>query len=155
MIFDHPAIVIKIFLAVLLQPLLQVYGDKDTDGFYRGAIHGRSGLIPCNMVSEIQAEDEETMDQLMKQGFLPLNTPVDRIGSASSNIHSLTLSFADISIHSFIFSKFIILVKAVVDPKSILGTMVVRWEYTLFGTPVQHRAPCTNTLRRCFTPRSN
>ncbi|KAF4077527.1 hypothetical protein AMELA_G00209020 [Ameiurus melas] len=59
--------------------IIKVYGDKDTDGFYRGAIHGRSGLIPCNMVSEIQAEDEETMDQLMKQGFLPLNTPVDRI----------------------------------------------------------------------------
>ncbi|MCI4386669.1 hypothetical protein PGIGA_G00065100 [Pangasianodon gigas] len=59
--------------------IIKVYGDKDTDGFYRGEIRGRSGLIPCNMVSEIQAEDEETMDQLMKQGFLPLNTPVDRI----------------------------------------------------------------------------
>lgn len=32
------------------------------------------------MVSEIRAEDDETLDQLMKQGFLPLNTPVDRIG---------------------------------------------------------------------------
>ncbi|KAM9450768.1 RIMS-binding protein 2 isoform 2-T3 [Clarias gariepinus] len=59
--------------------IIKVYGDKDNDGFYRGEIRGRSGLIPCNMVSEIQAEDEETMDQLMKQGFLPLNTPVDRI----------------------------------------------------------------------------
>ncbi|XP_058272061.1 RIMS-binding protein 2 isoform X4 [Hemibagrus wyckioides] len=59
--------------------IIKVYGDKDTDGFYRGEIRGRSGLIPCNMVSEIQAEDDETMDQLMKQGFLPLNTPVDRI----------------------------------------------------------------------------
>lgn len=92
MVFDNPPIVIKIYLAVLLQPLLQVYGDKDTDGFYRGQIRGRSGLIPCNMVSEIQAEDEETMDQLMKQGFLPLNTPVDRIGTASSNISSYMLS---------------------------------------------------------------
>ncbi|XP_049322691.1 RIMS-binding protein 2 isoform X2 [Astyanax mexicanus] len=59
--------------------IIKVYGDKDTDGFYRGEIRGRAGLIPCNMVSEIRAEDEETMDQLMKQGFLPLNTPVDRI----------------------------------------------------------------------------
>ncbi|KAI5096509.1 RIMS-binding protein 2 isoform X2 [Silurus meridionalis] len=59
--------------------IIKVFGDKDTDGFYRGEIRGRSGLIPCNMVSEIQADDEETMDQLMKQGFLPLNTPVDRI----------------------------------------------------------------------------
>ncbi|KAL6469777.1 hypothetical protein MHYP_G00208960 [Metynnis hypsauchen] len=59
--------------------IIKVYGDKDTDGFYRGEIRGRSGLIPCNMVSEIRAEDEETMEQLMKQGYLPLNTPVDRI----------------------------------------------------------------------------
>lgn len=79
---DRLIVVIKFIFGVLLQPLLQVYGDKDTDGFYRGEIRGRSGLIPCNMVSEIQAEDDETMDQLMKQGFLPLNTPVDRIGTA-------------------------------------------------------------------------
>ncbi|XP_059397703.1 RIMS-binding protein 2 isoform X7 [Carassius carassius] len=59
--------------------IIKVYGDKDNDGFYRGEIRGRSGLIPCNMVSEICAEDDETMEQLMKQGFLPLNTPVDRI----------------------------------------------------------------------------
>ncbi len=60
--------------------VFKVFGDKDNDGFYHGEIQGRSGLIPCNMVSEIRAEDDETMEQLMKQGFLPLNTPVDRIG---------------------------------------------------------------------------
>uniref|UniRef100_A0A672KIV2 RIMS-binding protein 2 n=1 Tax=Sinocyclocheilus grahami TaxID=75366 RepID=A0A672KIV2_SINGR len=59
--------------------IIKVYGDKDNDGFYHGEIRGRSGLIPCNMVSEIRAEDDATMEQLMKQGFLPLNTPVDRI----------------------------------------------------------------------------
>ncbi|XP_076614787.1 RIMS-binding protein 2-like isoform X6 [Chaetodon auriga] len=59
--------------------IIRVYGDKDTDGFYRGEVRGRMGLIPCNMVSEIRAEDEETLDQLIKQGFLPLSTPVDRI----------------------------------------------------------------------------
>lgn len=32
------------------------------------------------MVSEIQADDEEMMDQLLRQGFLPLNTPVEKIG---------------------------------------------------------------------------
>uniref|UniRef100_A0A3B5L5J8 RIMS binding protein 2a n=1 Tax=Xiphophorus couchianus TaxID=32473 RepID=A0A3B5L5J8_9TELE len=60
--------------------IIKVYGDKDTDGFYRGAIKRRMGLLPCNMVSEIRADDEETMDQLIKQGFLPLSTPVDKIG---------------------------------------------------------------------------
>uniref|UniRef100_A0A3P9M507 RIMS-binding protein 2 n=1 Tax=Oryzias latipes TaxID=8090 RepID=A0A3P9M507_ORYLA len=59
--------------------IIRVYGDKDTDGFYRGEIRGRMGLIPCNMVSEIRADDDETMEELIKQGFLPLCTPVDRI----------------------------------------------------------------------------
>lgn len=63
-----------------LSPRLQVYGDKDADGFYRGETCARLGLIPCNMVSEIQADDEEMMDQLLRQGFLPLNTPVEKIG---------------------------------------------------------------------------
>ncbi|XP_069817078.1 RIMS-binding protein 2 isoform X4 [Dendropsophus ebraccatus] len=59
--------------------IIKVYGDKDPDGFYRGESCGRGGFIPCNMVSEIQADDEEMMDQLLKQGFLPLNTPVEKI----------------------------------------------------------------------------
>lgn len=63
-----------------LSDRLQVYGDKDADGFYRGETCARLGLIPCNMVSEIQADDEEMMDQLLRQGFLPLNTPVEKIG---------------------------------------------------------------------------
>ncbi|KAJ8401093.1 hypothetical protein AAFF_G00390500 [Aldrovandia affinis] len=42
--------------------IIRVYGDKDTDGFYRG-----------------ETEDEDMMEQLVKQGFLPLNTPVEKI----------------------------------------------------------------------------
>ncbi|XP_061458656.1 RIMS-binding protein 2 isoform X8 [Rhineura floridana] len=59
--------------------IIKVYGDKDADGFYRGETCARLGLIPCNMVSEIQADDEEMMEQLLKQGFLPLNTPIEKI----------------------------------------------------------------------------
>ncbi|XP_069881008.1 RIMS-binding protein 2 isoform X6 [Dipodomys merriami] len=59
--------------------IIKVYGDKDADGFYRGETCSRLGLIPCNMVSEIQAADEEMMEQLLRQGFLPLNTPVEKI----------------------------------------------------------------------------
>ena len=68
-------------------PRLQVYGDKDADGFYRGETCARLGLIPCNMVSEIQADDEEMMDQLLRQGFLPLNTPVEKIGKRPCPAH--------------------------------------------------------------------
>lgn len=32
------------------------------------------------MVSEIQADDEEMVEQLLRQGFLPLSTPVDKPG---------------------------------------------------------------------------
>lgn len=48
----------------------QVHGDKDPDGFYRGECGGRLGFVPCNMVSEIQVDDEETRQQLLLQGFL-------------------------------------------------------------------------------------
>uniref|UniRef100_A0A8C3Y5H9 TSPO associated protein 1 n=1 Tax=Catharus ustulatus TaxID=91951 RepID=A0A8C3Y5H9_CATUS len=38
---------------------LQVCGDKDADGFYRGECAGREGYIPCNMVSEVPVESSE------------------------------------------------------------------------------------------------
>ncbi|XP_054628046.1 RIMS-binding protein 2 isoform X4 [Dunckerocampus dactyliophorus] len=59
--------------------IIKVFGNKDTDGFYRAEIRDRVGLIPCNMVSEIQTEDDNMMGQLLKQGFLPLNTPVENL----------------------------------------------------------------------------
>ncbi|XP_053525898.1 RIMS-binding protein 2 isoform X1 [Artibeus jamaicensis] len=59
--------------------IIKVYGDKDADGFYRGETCARVGLIPCNMVSEIHTDDEEMMEQLFRQGFLPLNTPVEKL----------------------------------------------------------------------------
>ncbi|XP_078410798.1 RIMS-binding protein 2 [Cetorhinus maximus] len=72
--------------------IIKVRGAKDADGFYHGETNGRVGLIPCNMVSEIQTDDEEMMDQLVKQGYLPLNTPVEKIerNRRSSQQHSIT-----------------------------------------------------------------
>ena len=38
--------------------LIKVYGEKDADGFYRGeSSDGRSGYVPCNMVSEVSGPD--------------------------------------------------------------------------------------------------
>ncbi|XP_060787257.1 RIMS-binding protein 2 [Neoarius graeffei] len=59
--------------------IIKVFGEKDTDGFYRAEVCGRRGLVPCNMISEIETEDGEMMDQLLQQGYLPLNTPVEKI----------------------------------------------------------------------------
>ena len=33
---------------------MQVYGEKDADGFYWGEAGPRQGFVPCNMVSEVQ-----------------------------------------------------------------------------------------------------
>ncbi|XP_062485693.1 peripheral-type benzodiazepine receptor-associated protein 1 isoform X7 [Pezoporus occidentalis] len=59
--------------------ILKVCGDKDADGFYRGECAGREGYIPCNMVSEVQVENNEIKKQLLKQGFLPADTPMESI----------------------------------------------------------------------------
>ncbi|XP_071673192.1 peripheral-type benzodiazepine receptor-associated protein 1 isoform X6 [Patagioenas fasciata] len=61
--------------------ILKVCGDKDADGFYRGESAGREGYIPCNMVSEVQVENNEIKKQLLKQGFLPADTPMESIGN--------------------------------------------------------------------------
>ncbi|XP_051256266.1 RIMS-binding protein 2-like isoform X14 [Dicentrarchus labrax] len=61
--------------------IIKVYGDKDPDGFYRGESGGRLGFVPCNMVSEIQVEDEETRQQLLQQGFLSTAASMEKIGT--------------------------------------------------------------------------
>ncbi|XP_026988662.2 RIMS-binding protein 2-like isoform X13 [Tachysurus fulvidraco] len=63
--------------------IIKVYGDKDADGFYRGESGGRHGYVPCNMVSEIQVDDEETRDQLLQQGFLSTESSIDKMGTRS------------------------------------------------------------------------
>ncbi|XP_072373448.1 RIMS-binding protein 2 isoform X6 [Scyliorhinus torazame] len=69
--------------------IIQIHGTKDADGFYHGETNGRMGLIPCNMISEIQTDDEEMMDQLVKQGYLPLNTPVEKIVNSERDKESM------------------------------------------------------------------
>ncbi|KAL6463831.1 hypothetical protein MHYP_G00282220 [Metynnis hypsauchen] len=59
--------------------IIKVYGDKDADGFYRGESSGRHGYVPCNMVSEIQVDDEETKEQLLQQGFLSTDASMEKI----------------------------------------------------------------------------
>ena len=47
--------------------VIKVFGDKDPDGFYKGECGGRIGFIPCNMVSEVQVDDPELKEQLLKE----------------------------------------------------------------------------------------
>ncbi|XP_053311844.1 peripheral-type benzodiazepine receptor-associated protein 1 [Spea bombifrons] len=48
--------------------ILQVFGDKDADGFYWGEYAGKSGYIPCNMVSELHVQNEDMKLELVRQG---------------------------------------------------------------------------------------
>ncbi|NXM35929.1 RIMB1 protein, partial [Oxyruncus cristatus] len=63
--------------------ILKVCGDKDADGFYRGECAGREGYIPCNMVSEVQVDNDELKRQLLKQGFLPADTASESQGNGT------------------------------------------------------------------------
>ncbi|XP_066268629.1 RIMS-binding protein 2-like isoform X4 [Branchiostoma lanceolatum] len=42
--------------------LIKVYGEKDGDGFFMGDVEGRCGVVPCNLVEEI--EDDYRLQQL-------------------------------------------------------------------------------------------
>lgn len=70
--------------------IIKVYGDKDADGFYRGESGGRLGYVPCNMVSEIQVEDEETRLQLLQQGFLSTAASMEKIDPSHTAAATLT-----------------------------------------------------------------
>ena len=45
--------------------VLKVYGEKDADGFFVGDAGGRRGIVPCNMVSEVQVDDPKIAAQLL------------------------------------------------------------------------------------------
>ncbi|KAG8198597.1 hypothetical protein JTE90_026494 [Oedothorax gibbosus] len=40
--------------------MIKIYGDKDPDGFYRGESNGKMGLVPGNMVSEVQVDADSS-----------------------------------------------------------------------------------------------
>ncbi|XP_075450663.1 peripheral-type benzodiazepine receptor-associated protein 1 isoform X3 [Ascaphus truei] len=60
--------------------ILQVFGDKDADGFYRGECAGKVGYIPCNMVSELHVQSQDTRNELVRQGCLTSATSLNDLG---------------------------------------------------------------------------
>lgn len=58
----------------------QVFGDKDSDGFYRGESGGRTGYIPCNMVAEVAVDSPAGRQQLLQRGFLPPDVLTEVLG---------------------------------------------------------------------------
>lgn len=70
---------------------MQIHGDKDSDGFYRGESHGRIGYVPCNMVSEVQMTEEELSHHLMKDN--QMNRPRAR---SRADYHAEQWSASDV-----------------------------------------------------------
>ena len=68
--------------------VIKVYGDKDADGFYKGESGGRVGFIPCNMVSEIQVDDPELEEQLLKEVHESSSLPASKM---SGNVGPYTI----------------------------------------------------------------
>uniref|UniRef100_A0A8C5R0U6 TSPO associated protein 1 n=1 Tax=Leptobrachium leishanense TaxID=445787 RepID=A0A8C5R0U6_9ANUR len=54
--------------------ILQVFGEKDADGFYHGECAGKTGYIPCNMVSELHVQNEDMKEKLLQEGHLQLTS---------------------------------------------------------------------------------
>lgn len=48
---------------------MQVYSEKDSDGYFTGEINGRIGLVPYKMVTEIPEEEEEAARHLMNENM--------------------------------------------------------------------------------------
>ncbi|XP_078535607.1 peripheral-type benzodiazepine receptor-associated protein 1 isoform X2 [Lissotriton helveticus] len=65
--------------------IIKVYGDKDPDGFYKGECNGKKGYIPCNMVSELEVENEGVEYQLLHQEFLTEKTILDELDGISTS----------------------------------------------------------------------
>lgn len=64
--------------------ILKVFGDKDSDGFYRGQSGGRIGFIPCNMVAEVAVDSAAGRQQLLQRGFLPPDVLTEGSGNGPS-----------------------------------------------------------------------
>lgn len=83
-------------IVIVCLPLSQVYGHKDADGFYRGECAGRTGFIPCNMVSELRVDSDSTRKQLLEKGHIATDMLMESLGTLSKFIYLLQLCQAKV-----------------------------------------------------------
>lgn len=76
---------------ILCLSLSQVYGHKDADGFYRGECAGRTGFIPCNMVSELRVDSDSARKQLLEEGHISTDMLMESLGILPKFIYRLEL----------------------------------------------------------------
>ncbi|XP_039202218.1 peripheral-type benzodiazepine receptor-associated protein 1 isoform X4 [Crotalus tigris] len=63
--------------------ILKIYGHKDADGFYRGECAGRTGFIPCNMVSELRVDNDSARKQLLEEGHIATDMLTESLGNGA------------------------------------------------------------------------
>uniref|UniRef100_A0A670Y563 SH3 domain-containing protein n=1 Tax=Pseudonaja textilis TaxID=8673 RepID=A0A670Y563_PSETE len=71
--------------------ILKVYGHKDADGFYRGECAGRTGFIPCNMVSELRVDSDSARKQLIEEGHISTDMLMESLGTLPKSNYILEL----------------------------------------------------------------
>lgn len=47
--------------------VIKIFGECDSDGFYKGECNGKVGYVPCNMVTEVKVDDPDVVQQLLKE----------------------------------------------------------------------------------------
>lgn len=58
--------------------LIKVIGEKDADGFYYGESHGNRGFVPCNMVTEVQVDDDRFLQETQMHK-VPMSSVIGRV----------------------------------------------------------------------------
>ena len=68
--------------------LIKVYGDIDEDGFYFGELNGRTGLIPSNLIQEVETLEEPSESAIQRNTKFSKTKPDSSGSSALANPHN-------------------------------------------------------------------
>lgn len=68
--------------------LIKVYGDIDEDGFYFGELNGRTGLIPSNLIQEVETLEEPSASAVQRNRKSSKTKPHSSDSSELANPHN-------------------------------------------------------------------
>jgi len=83
---------------------MQVFGDKDADGFYYGECNGQRGLVPSNIVAVVEVDDAEAAMQLLDDNYQ--SVAADSHSSVTSSRASSEISSLYLTHQQGIFTSF-------------------------------------------------
>lgn len=68
--------------------IIQVYGDKDDDGFFLGELNGRRGYVPFNMIEELESADQNPISPVKRLSVTEPSDSPDRMGVYSDSLNT-------------------------------------------------------------------